>query len=50
MSMFEVASYWDYWFMYSVCGVVNVLSMMFIMIQTMNAKAEEYELIIFSSK
>jgi hypothetical protein len=44
MSMFEVASsYWDYWFMYSACGVVNVLSMMFIMIQTMNAKAEEYE-------
>jgi len=41
MSMFEVASYWDYWIMYSVCGVINVLSMMFIMIQTMNAKAEE---------
>jgi hypothetical protein len=31
----------EYWLILIVCGLVNVLSMIFIMIQTMNAKAEE---------
>ena len=31
----------DYWFMITACFIINVLSMIFIMIQTMNAKAEE---------
>jgi len=38
--MFELM-FIDYWFMISICFIINVLSMMFIMIQTMNAKAEE---------